>query len=511
MRKLFLLILLFSAVLFPEYVQAQVVQSIKVEGATVFSPQEIDDAIAPYLEQELNQQKLQEITAKLTNLYVENGYITSGAFLPEQEIIDGIVIVEVIEGKLKDIEIEGLKRLKEGYINSHFQELTQGIFNTNKLREALESLQVDPFIEKVQAEISESDSISSILLLSIEEASVIQSSLTVNNRASPTIGEVRGVARLSHQNLLGLRERAFVQYDLTEGFSTYEFNYAIPLNYKGTSIILVYRGGESQIIEEPLDDVNIRAETDTFSVKLTQELARSITTESSVSLIFDRSESRLFILKERPFAFPGSPKDGISKLSVLRLKGDWLKRSDDKIIFLRAQISLGVDLLDATINENDPDASFFSWSGQIQYARLLDKEGNIVLISRLGTQLASDSLLSFEKFSLGGATTVRGYRHNRSLGDNGVTGTVAVALKIFEEEGWGRFKLIPFVDVGRVWNNNGGFGQSLASVGLGINWQLRDSLFIGFDWGIPLTEVQKRGESLGDSGVHFSLEWKSSF
>lgn len=508
MRKLLLLILLFSTVLFPKYTNAKPIQEIKVEGSTVFSTQEIDDEVAPYLEKELNQQKLQELTTKLTNLYVENGYITSGAFLPEQEIIDGIVIIEVIEGKLKDIEIEGLKRLKEGYINSRFQELTQGVFNTNKLRKVLESLQVDPLIEKVQVDLSESDSLSSILLLEIEEAPAIQSSLTMNNRASPTVGEVRGVARLSHQNLLGLRDRASVQYDLTEGFSAYEFNYAIPLNYKGTSIVFVYRGGESQIIEEPLDDVNIRYETDTVSVKLTQELARSITTESSVSLIFDMSESRLFILDDQPFAFPGSPKDGVSKLSVLRLKADLLKRSDHNIISLSSQISLGADLFDATINENDPDASFFSLSGQIQYAQRLDKDGNIVLISRLATQLAFDSLLSTEKFALGGATTVRGYRHNFFLGDNGVVGTVAVVFTIIDDEGWGKFKLIPFVDVGRVWNTNGDFAQSLASIGLGINWQLRDSLFIGLDIGIPLTDVQDRGDSLSDSGIHFSVQWK---
>lgn len=507
MKKLFLLTLLFSIGLCPQYTVAKPIQEIRIEGATVFSTQEIDDLIAPYLEQELNQQKLQELTTKLTSLYVENGYITSGAFLPEQEIIDGIVIVEVIEGKLKRVEIEGLKRLKEGYINSYFQELTQSIFNTNKLREALESLQVDPLIEKVQVDLSESNS-SSLLLLEIEEAPVIQSSLTVNNRASPTVGEVRGVARLSHQNLLGLRDRAFVQYDLTEGFSTYEFNYAIPLNYKGTAISLGYRGGESRIIEEPLDDVNIRSETDTFSVKLTQQLARSITTESSVSLIFDMSESRLFILDDQPFAFPGSPKDGVSKLSVLRLRGDWLKRSDYNIISLSSQVSLGVDLFDATINENAPDGSFFAWRGQIQYAQRLDKDGNIVLISRLATQLASDSLLSFEKFALGGATTVRGYRHNFFLTDNGVVGTVAVAFTVFDDEGWGKFKLIPFVDAGRAWNANGDFAQSLTSAGVGFDWQLRDSLFIGLSIGIPLTDVEDRGDSLSDSGIHFSVQWK---
>ena len=492
--------------LFPQYVWAQPIERINISGATIFSA-EIDSLTASYLNQEFELQRLKELTTAITNLYLKQGYITSGAFLPKQEIVEGIVNIYVVEGRLEQIEIEGLKRLKKSYINSHLKAASQGVFNINKLKEALESLQIDPWIENVQGElVSGTSPETSILWLKIKEAPVFKSSFTVNNWASPTIGEVRGVVKLNHQNLLGKRDRAFAQYDVTGGSSTYELKYTIPLNYRGTAISVGYRNGDSKIIEEPFDAVDISAEADSFSVELIQELARSTTTVSRVSLIFERIASNTS-LRSEPFSFTSGPQDGRSRLSVFRVKGDWLKRFDLNVLSLRSQLSLGVDLFDVTINENDPDGLFLSWFGQLQWGKALNKEQNIVLITRLVAQLTPNSLLPLEQFSLGGATTVRGYRYNYLFGDNGVVVNLEVAFTLLDDSDWGQFKLIPFFDLGRVWDTDDALRQSLASVGLGIDWQLRESISLRFDFALPLTDVEDRGNSLSDSGISFSLQF----
>ncbi len=222
-----------------------------------------------------------------------------------------------------------------------------------------------------------------------------------------------------------------------------------------------------------------------------------------MSLIFDLSESLTFIFDDEPFSFADGPIDGRSKLSVLRLQGDWLKRSNRDIISFRSRLSFGVDLFSATVNDNAPDGLFLSWLGQAQYVVRLDRDSNIVLITRLATQLTPDSLLPFEKFTLGGSSTVRGYRHNYSVGDNGVVATVEVSFTVVED-----LKLSPFVDVGRVWDTDGDFGQSLASLGLGIDWQPTDSFLIEVDLALPLSDVEDRGDSLSDEGISFSLRWQ---
>ena len=278
------------------------------------------------------------------------------------------------------------------------------------------------------------------------------------------------------------------------------------MNYSGTAISFGYRNGESRVVERPFEPLDIRAEADTLSLKFIQEIVRTATTEFSVSLIFDRSTSETFILG-RSFSFDEGPEEGLSKLSVFRLEADWLKRYSSSILLLKSQLSLGVDLFDATVNENDPDARFLKWLGQVQWAKALDEERKIILTTRLGVQLASDSLLPFEKFSLGGMNTVRGYRRNFFLGDNAVFTNIEIAFLVVDDEGdWGKLKLIPFVDLGRVWNNNGNFGESLASVGLGFDWQPRDWLSLNLNYAISLSEVENRGDSLSDSGVSFSVQ-----
>ena len=482
------------------------IKEIEVEGSTVLG-EKIKSLVAPYLHQTVEERKLRRLAQQITDLYVEQGYSTSGAFLPEQEISSGIIKIQVIEGELEHTEMEGLKRLPSDYINSRLERVSQqGPLNVNELRDALGTLQLDPLIEKIKARLSEGTIPSaSILLLDIKEAHPLGMTIRVNNRSSPTIGEIRGVATLSHQNVLGLRDLAFVQYDVTEGLSIYEFGYTLPLNYRGTAIGFSYRIGDSLTIEEPFDKLDIRAKANTFSAKFIQEIARSATTESSISLIFDLSESETFIFNDRPFSFPGGPEDGLSRLSVFRLEADWLKRSDTDILSIRSRFSLGVDLFDATVKENEPDGRFFSWLGQVQWAKVLDGEQKIILVTRLSTQLASDSLLPFEQFNLGGATTVRGYRHNFLLGDNGLVGTVEITFLIVDDATWGKLRLTSFVDVGGVWNNDGDFAESLTSVGLGFDWQLGDSLFVELDYAFSLSNQPERSKREISFALRFNL------
>lgn len=505
-KKLILGIFIFSISFSPKLVYAQQIKEIKINGATILS-EEIESLLTPYRGQNFKLREIKELTARITQLYKSKGHITSGAFFPDQEISEGVIIIQVIEGELEDIEIDGLKRLKDSYINSRFKEVHRGVFDINKLTKALESLQVDPLIGNVQAELAAgTSSSSSILLLEIEESPLIQGSLTINNRASPTVGEVKGIVALSHQNFVGIRDRAFVQYDITEGVSIYEIGYTVPLNYSGTSFSVTYRGGDINIIQEPFDQVDIFSEPETISVKLTQEIAQSLTTTSSISLIFEKVASDIF-LGGRPFPFADGSQDGRSRLSVFRLEGILIKRSDNSILSVRSRLSFGADLFDATINENDPDARFLTWLGQFQLARALDDERKIILITRLASQVSTDSLLPLEKFSVGGATTVRGYIQNGFVGDNGVVGTLEIAFTVVDNEDWGNLRLSPFADLGRVWNTDGDFGQTLASVGLGIDWQVTDFLLIELDYGVPLIAVKDRGNSISGDGISFSLRW----
>lgn len=102
---------------------------------------------------------------------------------------------------------------------------------------------------------------------------------------------------------------------------------------------------------------------------------------------------------------------------------------------------------------------------------------------------------------------MRGYRSNQSVASNGVFGSVEVRLPIVREEsGFGLIQLTPFVEAGTVWGNELST-DTLLSTGLGLRYQLGDSLSARIDWGIPLISIDRQGDSLQDNGISFSLQF----
>jgi len=176
------------------------------------------------------------------------------------------------------------------------------------------------------------------------------------------------------------------------------------------------------------------------------------------------------------------------------------------VLAARSQFSLGVDAFDATTNNTGTDGRFFSWLGQFQWVQQLSPR--TLLLTRFTAQLTGDSLLSLEKFSVGGLDTVRGYRQNQLVTDNGVVGSVE--LRFPPISNYKAFQLAPFFDIGTAWNNRESdpSPNTLASLGLGLIWQPSRHLNLRLDYGIPLIDVNNRGDTVQDNGLYFSLRYQ---
>ncbi len=169
----------------------------------------------------------------------------------------------------------------------------------------------------------------------------------------------------------------------------------------------------------------------------------------------------------------------------------------------RSQFSLGIGAFDATISENAPDSRFFSWQGQAQWVRLLAPE--TIALLRLNTQLATTTLVPFEQFSVGGQESVRGYRQDFLLADNGVFASAEIQVPILRAGG--TLQVIPFADFGIGWNSGteNPDSNTLASVGLGLQWRGGERFTARVDWGIPLVDVDSDRRTWQENGVYFSV------
>jgi hemolysin activation/secretion protein len=482
------------------------VKQVVVLGNTVFSEAEIAAVTTPFIGRSLTFEELLDIRTSITNLYIERGYTTSGAFLPPQDVSDGIVEVQAVEGELEKVEVQGLSRLRQSYVRDRIALAAKPPINLRRLETTLQLLQLDPLLTSVNAELKAGSSPGrSVLSLTLRETAPFSAALTLENRDSPSVGSVRESGTVSYTNLLGVGDRITAEIGFTRGIESYDFGYSIPLNARDGTLSLRFVESNSEIIEEPFSVLDITGESRTFSIGFRQPLERTPTSEFALGLALDLRRSETFFFDE-PFSFSPGVEDGESKVTVLRFSQDWLKRSPNRVLAARSQFSFGIDAFGATINDTGTDGRFFSWIGQFQWVQAL---GNgIVSIARVATQLTGDSLLPLEQFSVGGIDTVRGYRQNQRVADNGVVGSIEVRFPIVRDDRLGTVQLAPFFDIGTVWNNNDiaiASPKTLASIGLGILWQINPYFSARLDWGIPLSDVDDLGDSLQDEGIVFSI------
>ncbi|MGF1479404.1 MAG: ShlB/FhaC/HecB family hemolysin secretion/activation protein [Cyanophyceae cyanobacterium] len=490
----------------PETSDRFFVRQVEVVGNTVLQT-EIDQYTQPLKRRTVTLEDLLCLRSKITELYIQNGYVTSGAFLPNnQDLSDGIVQIQVVEGELNDIEISGLNRLQTGYVRSRLRQATTAPLNQQRLEEALQLLQLDSLIDQVNAELTVGSTPGqNTLLIDLQEASAFNVGVGSDNYRSPSIGSAQLNVLVAHDNLLGVGDRLSAQYGLTEGLDIYDIGYAVPVNANDGTLGVRYSNSDTTIIEDEFEEFEIESETETVSFSLRQPVLRSPQRELALGLTLDLRHRQTFLQGE-PFSFDIGTEDGESEVTVLRFSQDWVERGASRVLAARSQLSFGLDAFGATVNDVGTDGRFFAWQGQFQWVQQLSSR--TLLITRIGTQLTPDSLLSLEQFSIGGASTVRGYRENQLVTDNGVLGSIELRIPLTAAPSV--LQLTPFFDIGTGWNNQAPDPETatLASLGLGVRWLITDNLGVRLDYGIPLIAVARRGDSLQDNGFHFSLDFQ---
>ena len=478
-----------------------VVDEIQVLGNTIFQT-EIEDLIAPLEGREITLEELLTLRTEITRLYVDNGYISSGAFVPtNQDLDDGIVEVQVIEGEVEQLQINGLGHLRERYIRDRVAPATAPPLNVRRLEESLQLLQVNPLLQSVDAELTAgSGPGQNRLILDLAEADPFFTTFGFDNSRAPSIGSYQGTASVTHLNVLGFGDRLSTSYNLTEGLDTYDFNYAIPVNGLDGTLAIGYDNAESEIVDALFRDAGIRSNSETVSINFRQPLTRSLINEFALSLGFDFRESRSFILDDIPFSFSIGPENGVSRVRALRFAQEWVNRDINSVVAARSQFSFGLDIFNATVNDTGTDGHFLSWLGQFQWVEQFSP--GTLLVTRVNAQLTPDSLLPLERFSVGGVDTVRGYAQNQIVTDNAITASTEFRFPIADG-----LQLTSFVDAGGGWNNQtpNPDPSFLLGLGLGLRWQPNDIFGLRVDYGIPLISPGEEGNSLQENGFYFSL------
>lgn len=496
------------------------VKNFDFQGNTVLEDQAVQSILKDYRNRSITFADLLELETKLTKLYTSKGYINSGVVIPAQNVTkQGIVIIQAIEGTVDSIKVNVNGRLKENYVRSRLQRGTSTPLNIDKLQEALQLLQLNPLVESLNAQLSVGLSRDRWELdVNVNQAQAFDPVIFANNSRTPSVGSFQRGIELNHNNVLGYADRFGFVYKNTNGSNDFDTSYSIPVNSMNGTAGIRYRFVDSDIIEGNFEDIDIESQTDELEFNFRQPILLKASSESTqelaLGLEFSRQTNEVS-LDDEPFPAlsPGADENGETKISAIRFFQDWTKRTRKDVFAARSQISLGLDIFDATVQEGQPDGKFVSWRGQVQWLRQLKSSSNINLLVRSDVQLSSDDLVPLERFSLGGVESVRGYRQDALLGDSGIFTSAEVRIPFYRwSNGQSTLSAIPFVDFGTTWSNSdeiddGQEEDTVVSLGAGLQLNLSDLLRARLDYGIPLIEVSDSNDTLQENGIYFSLEY----
>ena len=170
-----------------------VVTRFEVRGSTVFSDEELAKITAPYEGREIGVADFGRVRNAITAHYLDSGYVTSGASIPDQQVgLDGVVIIEAIEGRLEDVVIQGNQELLTGYIEGRVRRGIGTPINVYELEEQLQLLQQKDLIRSVDAQLDPTSRRGeSTLTLLVHEERPTRGSIGSANDQSPAVGSDR--------------------------------------------------------------------------------------------------------------------------------------------------------------------------------------------------------------------------------------------------------------------------------------------------------------------------------
>ncbi|MFM7362959.1 MAG: ShlB/FhaC/HecB family hemolysin secretion/activation protein [Cuspidothrix sp.] len=492
------------------------VNKVEVVGSTIFNQEQLNTLTKEVEGRSVSVKELTKVADAITQLYLDRGYLTSRAILVDQTITDDVVKIQVIEGGLEKIEVEGTKHTHPNYVRSRVALGIKKPLSTADIEDQLRLLKIDPLFSKVEGSLRPGTKLGeNILVVRVTEANPLEASLNIDNYSPPSVGSERFGINSVYRNLTGWGDELAASYYFTAkgGSNVYDFSYRIPVNTMNGTVQLRTTINNNKVIQEPFKNFDIRGESQLYEISFRQPLVRSLRQEFALSLGFTVQDGQTFTFAGRTAFGFGPDKDANSRTRLIKFGQDYLSRDFQGVWSLRSLFSLGIDVFDATRNDDPvPDGQFFSWLGQIQ--RIQKISDNYLLLAQAEVQLTPNSLLPSQQFIIGGGQSVRGYRQNARAGDNGVRFAVENQITLSKDEkGNSSIKIAPFFDLGYVWNkdNNPNILQRqtfLASTGVGVLWQLVPGLNIRLDYSLPLINLDDRGVNAQDNGFYFSVGYK---
>lgn len=484
-------------------------RDVIVDGATVYSPDQLKLLYADYLGHEVSLADVYRVADVITTKYRSDGYVLSRAVVPAQRISNGVVHIRVVEGFVNRVIIQGRET---DAIKSYADRLTRSrplaaddLQRYLLLINDLPGVQARAVLAPATGVLGGSD------LTIIVETKRSDFTVSLDNHGSKFIGPIQLFNEAAVNDPTGLSDRLTFRYITTpveeQELRYFELNYGVPIGSHGLKLFLSGSGNQSLpggTLQTPFLRTESNGESGT--ARLSYPVIRSRAENLLVDVSFTYRNAFL-----DQFSLPSDTKLVSSyqdHLRVLRAGANYdAVDGGEGRDFVRVELSRGLPIMGATsggqasgVSRVGGQAQF--WKATLDASRLqplnMVTPGLGFLTAASAGASFGQQLLASEQFGVGGAQFGRGYDPSELLGDYGAAAKAELQYTFSGAETSAAtpiFQAYTFYDYGRVSDVSArGLGEpagprSVSSTGIGLRISIPTHVMADLQLAQPLTRA----------------------
>lgn len=472
---------------------------IKSEGSGLISSPRLPPHLTKFLGKPATFGTLQEICTEIVRFYRDNNRPVVDAQLPEQNVTNGVVQILVIEGRVGRVLAEDQRWFSESRLIGGIRLEAGDSIEADMLLDDINWLNRNPFRHSELLFRKGETGGETDIIVKTTDRFPLRPYLAYDNWGTDLTGNHRLQAGFTWGNAFGLDQNLSYQFSTApdpEVFTAHAAIWSIPLPWRN---VLEFYGSYARSQPEEAD-IDFDAKSlqlgalYTFPLPSLQWMKHDL----SAGLEFKQSNNNLLF---------GGTNIFESDSEIFQFRLSYLARQFDTKGTTVAQASLyyspgGVtpDNTDSAFEQERAFAKANYVYGRLTLQRTQKLPWNLTLVATAAGQLSSENLLASEQFSLGGATTVRGYEESIANGDRGWLGSVElysppipVLKRIHSNAPEDELKLLVFFDAGGVANVHRLPGEpahrTLAGLGAGLRYRISTRLSVRFDYAWSLRDI----------------------
>ena len=461
------------------------VNSLKVTGARAYPQAELIALTGFKPGSELTLGELRGMALKIAQRYRSNGYFVAQAYLPAQEIKDGVVTIAVIEGQYGKVLVRNKSNLSDDLVYSQLGGINSGdAVAIAPLESRLLLLSDIPGVDVTSTLTPGASLGASDLIVDVTPGKRVTGSIDADNAGNRYTGEYRVGATVNVNNLAGRGDVASLRV-LTSGSGLNYARGSYQMQFGKATVGVAYSWLGYELGRE-FANLQATGTAKIASVYGSYPLIRSRNTNLYGLLAFDAKKFQ----DKRPLDLDAPVQDRKAQVLMATLRGDHRDSlGGGGVTSLSLTGTAGnIDIetpfirnLDAATAQSNGHFTKLSFSAM----RLQSVTDTVSLYAGINGQLASKNLDSSEKMELGGMNAVRAYPEGEAFADQGYLLTLEARKRLpkFSEQMPGEIQLIGFVDTGSVTINKnpwvaGENHRTLSGAGVGLTWAENNNFMV---------------------------------